>query len=65
MLSCLFLLLQDVTVIDLCTRAVFLQYFIVSSYLIIMESLEEICQYLKPNTRLDLKAVALEHVLSE
>ena len=30
-----------------------------------MESLQEICQYLNPNTRLDLKAVALENVLSE
>ncbi|XP_050490649.1 protein HGH1 homolog [Bombus huntii] len=29
-----------------------------------MESLQEICQYLNPNTRLDLKAVALEHILS-
>ncbi|XP_076180006.1 protein HGH1 homolog [Ptiloglossa arizonensis] len=29
-----------------------------------MESLQEICQYLSPNTRLDLKAIALEHVLS-
>ncbi|OAD57950.1 hypothetical protein WN48_00983 [Eufriesea mexicana] len=29
-----------------------------------MESLQEICQYLKPNIRLDLKTIALEHVLS-
>lgn len=29
-----------------------------------MESLQEICQYLNPNIRLDLKAIALEHVLS-
>lgn len=30
-----------------------------------MESLQEISQYLNPNTRLDLKATALEHILSE
>lgn len=29
-----------------------------------MESLQEISQYLNPNTRLDLKATALEHILS-
>ncbi|XP_076626146.1 protein HGH1 homolog [Colletes latitarsis] len=29
-----------------------------------MESLQEICQFLNPNTRLDLKAITLEHVLS-
>lgn len=30
-----------------------------------MESLQELLQYLNPNTRLDLKATALEHVLSK
>ena len=29
-----------------------------------MESLEEMCQFLNPDTRLDLKAITLEHVLS-
>ncbi|KOC65244.1 FAM203 family protein [Habropoda laboriosa] len=29
-----------------------------------MESLQEICQYLNSDTRLDVKAIALEHVLS-
>nr|XP_031831920.1 protein HGH1 homolog [Nomia melanderi] len=28
-----------------------------------MESLQEICQFLRPETRLDLKAIALQHVL--
>lgn len=30
-----------------------------------MESLQELVQYLNPDTRLDLKTIALEHVLSE
>ena len=42
-----------------------LGYFIKKNYLFTMESLQEISQYLNPNTRLDLKAAALEHILSE